>query len=345
MRKVEAQHRNTQNQSPAKQSNRGLAMASPHGEQIAQLEAMIEASPQLSKLAHVAAMVKNSPQATAQRRMMNMIHNSPRMTAQRKAIAVIHKNSQVTVQRLQPDTGTVAQRNEAPAKPNNAGLPDNLKNGIESMSSMTMDNVRVHYNSSQPVRLNNHRAYVASPNLAYSRSNAPGKAQIQMKKEPKIDEFDDKNKPDGTTSTKVIKQKDGSIGLFKYEYINSNIIDSFNKTNIADPTIANNSKYKGFNAPNISVAVTKHDLAQDYGNGKLTENQIQNGTRSIHFAHADKAHNIDREDKYTWHHLQEKGKMELIDMNVHGAMWHYGGISGWNASLHKHDSDDDPSPG
>lgn len=154
MRKVEAQHRNTQNQSPAKQSDRGLAMASPHGEQIAQLEAMVEASPQLSKLAHMAAMANNSPQVTAQRRMMNMIHNSPRMAAQHKAAAVIHKNSQVTVQRQQLDAGTVAQREETPVKPNNTGLPDNLKNGIESLSGMSMNNVRVHYNSSQPAQLN-----------------------------------------------------------------------------------------------------------------------------------------------------------------------------------------------
>lgn len=129
-------------------------MASPHGEQIAQLEAMVEASPQLSKLAHMAAMANNSPQVTAQRRMMNMIHNSPRMAAQHKAAAVIHKNSQVTVQRQQLDAGTVAQREETPVKPNNTGLPDNLKNGIESLSGMSMNNVRVHYNSSQPAQLN-----------------------------------------------------------------------------------------------------------------------------------------------------------------------------------------------
>ncbi|MDE2389858.1 MAG: hypothetical protein KGN35_12415, partial [Betaproteobacteria bacterium] len=121
MRKVEAQHRNTQNQFPAKQSDRGLTMTSPHGGQIAQLEAMIEASPQLSKLAHMAAMANNSPQATTQRRMMNMIHNSPRprITALRKADATMHKKPQVTVQRQQLDTGTVAQREETPVKPNN----------------------------------------------------------------------------------------------------------------------------------------------------------------------------------------------------------------------------------
>ncbi|VVE57022.1 eCIS core domain-containing protein [Pandoraea anhela] len=41
-------------------------------------------------------------------------------------------------------------------KENKTGLPDNLKSGIESLSSMSMDHVRVHYNSPQPAQLNAH---------------------------------------------------------------------------------------------------------------------------------------------------------------------------------------------
>ena len=40
------------------------------------------------------------------------------------------------------------------AKPNNTGLPDHLKSGIESLSGMSMDHVKVHYNSPQPAQLN-----------------------------------------------------------------------------------------------------------------------------------------------------------------------------------------------
>ncbi len=43
---------------------------------------------------------------------------------------------------------------EEAAKPNDTGLPDNLKNGIESLSGMSMDSVKVHYNSSKPAQLN-----------------------------------------------------------------------------------------------------------------------------------------------------------------------------------------------
>ena len=41
------------------------------------------------------------------------------------------------------------QRAEAPRQ-NNTGMPDNLKSGIESLSGFSMDDVRVHYNSSKP---------------------------------------------------------------------------------------------------------------------------------------------------------------------------------------------------
>ena len=43
-----------------------------------------------------------------------------------------------------------AVQREEPPRPNNTGMPDNLKTGIESLSGFSMDDVRVHYNSSKP---------------------------------------------------------------------------------------------------------------------------------------------------------------------------------------------------
>jgi len=52
---------------------------------------------------------------------------------------------------------SAAQRQEASVpNPNNTGLPNQLKAGIESLSGMSMDHVQVHYNSSQPAQLNAH---------------------------------------------------------------------------------------------------------------------------------------------------------------------------------------------
>ena len=42
---------------------------------------------------------------------------------------------------------------QSPLKPNDTGLPDNLKTGIENLSGFSMDDVKVHYNSSAPAQL------------------------------------------------------------------------------------------------------------------------------------------------------------------------------------------------
>ena len=38
-------------------------------------------------------------------------------------------------------------------RPNQTGLPDNLKAGVESLSGLSLDDVKVHYNSSEPAKL------------------------------------------------------------------------------------------------------------------------------------------------------------------------------------------------
>lgn len=57
-----------------------------------------------------------------------------------------------TVQRVEDDAEGVQMKSDTvfQQKPNNTGLPDNLKAGIESLSGFSMDDVKVHYNSSQP---------------------------------------------------------------------------------------------------------------------------------------------------------------------------------------------------
>lgn len=67
----------------------------------------------------------------------------------------------------------VAQRRPAaPGAANRTGLPDGLKAGVESLSGLSMDNVRVHYNSGRPAQLNA---------LAYAQGTdihlAPGQEQ------------------------------------------------------------------------------------------------------------------------------------------------------------------------
>ena len=42
------------------------------------------------------------------------------------------------------------------SKENKTGIPDNIKNGVESLSGHSLDEVRVHYNSSKPAQLKAH---------------------------------------------------------------------------------------------------------------------------------------------------------------------------------------------
>ena len=57
-----------------------------------------------------------------------------------------------TVQRVEDDAEGVQMKSDTVCqqKQNNTGLPDNLKAGVESLSGFSMDDVKVHYNSSQP---------------------------------------------------------------------------------------------------------------------------------------------------------------------------------------------------
>ena len=67
------------------------------------------------------------------------------------AESVVDSSSQsATLQRHASLANAAVQRAENPPRPNNTGLPDDLKNGIESLSGYSLDNVRVHYNSPKP---------------------------------------------------------------------------------------------------------------------------------------------------------------------------------------------------
>ena len=85
---------------------------------------------------------------------MSTTYAKSQTTAQKKdapsAASVLDASSQSeALQRKADMANNSAQRVEAP-RPNNTGMPDNLKAGIESLSGFSMDNVCVHYNSSKP---------------------------------------------------------------------------------------------------------------------------------------------------------------------------------------------------
>ena len=67
-----------------------------------------------------------------------------------KAAAILDSSAQSeSLQRKADIANGTVQREEFP-RPNNTGMPDNLKAGIENLSGFSMDDVRVHYNSDKP---------------------------------------------------------------------------------------------------------------------------------------------------------------------------------------------------
>jgi hypothetical protein len=113
------------------------------------------------------------PELAVQRKLQNTMATSAR-TAQLLALQLKMEGAQPAAEDepLQAQTITAQREEASAAKPNNTGLPDQLKTGIESLSGISMDHVKVHYNSSQPAQLNAH-AYAQGSEIYV----APGQEQ------------------------------------------------------------------------------------------------------------------------------------------------------------------------
>lgn len=86
---------------------------------------------------------------TQQTRSRQEVYTNAQKQNSMRGILQTYKNK--IAQRMGPDEEELLQR-----QPNNTGLPDNLKSGIENLSGYSMNDVKVHYNSSQPATLQAH---------------------------------------------------------------------------------------------------------------------------------------------------------------------------------------------
>ncbi len=121
-----------------------------------------------AQLRQLQATVDNSPQVKGLAQLQAMVDNSPRLLAQRQ----IEPEDEELLQGQFASESTTQLAQQPVAKPNNTGLPDNLKSGIENLSGLSMDSIKVHYNSPQPAQLNAH-AYAQGTNIHL----APGQEQ------------------------------------------------------------------------------------------------------------------------------------------------------------------------
>lgn len=77
-------------------------------------------------------------------------------TAIQKAAYNSFQSGQLAKYQQMADDHTSKQNLPVQKKENKTGLPDELKSGIESLSAMSMDHVKTHYNSNKPAQLNAH---------------------------------------------------------------------------------------------------------------------------------------------------------------------------------------------
>ena len=122
----------------------------------------------------------NRPETVSQREMLEMANNSfhAKTAIQLQSIANNYLQRQeirekeplqgksMTVQRQGLEEEELLQGKFLPIqkKGNSTGLPDNLKAGIENLSGVGLDDVKVHYNSDKPATLQAH-AYSQGTNI------------------------------------------------------------------------------------------------------------------------------------------------------------------------------------
>ncbi|NOQ28162.1 MAG: hypothetical protein GQ564_22600 [Bacteroidales bacterium] len=128
------------------------------------------------------------------------------------------------------------------------------------------------------------------------------------------------NDDDSLTQDKKVKTRNNGEAWFRFP-IDSTKIDTFsdNKTKTTP---------KGGSHVSKTIEISDDQNANQY--------DIETLTRARHFGAGDRLIDIkksDRKGKWTWHHKQNKYKMELVDMAVHRSFGHHGGFSAWQEDL------------
>lgn len=154
-----------------------LADNRPEAAALTKLQELANNSPQVSRLMSLQQLANNSHQAKQVAQLQALANAKVSSPIQLRIANGIAQLAQAPDEEelIQGIFETVQrQPNESERKPreNNTGLPDNIKAGIESLSGLSLDHVRVHYNSAQPAQLNA---------LAYAQGSdihvAPGQEQ------------------------------------------------------------------------------------------------------------------------------------------------------------------------
>ena len=128
------------------------SMVGPTSGTLQRLQDMADASPRVAQLQRLQALADGAVQGLTQRKTPEEeeLLQGRFLTTQRKT----PEEEELLQGQFTASPGNTSQLQ--PNAPNHTGMPDGLKSGIEALSGMAMDHVRVHYNSAKPAQLNAH---------------------------------------------------------------------------------------------------------------------------------------------------------------------------------------------
>lgn len=106
----------------------------------------------------------NRLEASEQRKQQKMANNSPQVSQLKALQQKVNDNSETSQLHAVTDDHSMQINQSIQKKENKTGLPDNLKSGMENLSGISLDDVKVHRNSDKPAQLHAH-AYAEGTNI------------------------------------------------------------------------------------------------------------------------------------------------------------------------------------
>ncbi len=118
----------------------------------------------MSQQRHLKTFVNDSPMMVAQQKVIQKI-----LGAEANGVSQLEEKEEEKIQmksaihqlveeeekiQLKQQDNTFSNEGPVQKKENNTGLPDALKSGVENLSGMSLDHVKVHYASDKPAQLN-----------------------------------------------------------------------------------------------------------------------------------------------------------------------------------------------
>lgn len=188
-----------------------------------------------------------------------------------------HHQETVQLQKGMLD-GTVKQEAPLQRKSNQTGLPDNLKTGAENLSGYSLDDVKVHYNSSKPAQLQAH-AYAQGTDIHL----APGQeAHLPHEAWHVVQQKQGRVKPTRQLKSKVNINDDAGLekeadvmGAKALQQTNVKAIQR-KELQPADPYGSENSSGKGANIQGNTAPIQRQYLKSTDPNSKSAQELIDN---------------------------------------------------------------------